>query len=226
MIRAKIIALVAALLLASKAHAETIEDGRYWFDVGLSGNLPADDWSWTLNFRPRWRDEGRNFDQFIASGFIIKKLSPKLALGLGIDHVQNHPGGRESFEENRLVPQLQYKFDDIAGIKLQSRTRFEFRKREDFDDTSYRLRELIRASYPLPINPKVSIIVFDELFINFNNTDWNVRRGIDQNRVFAGLGYQANTHASFEFGYLNQHINTRTIDRENHVLTGTLKYNF
>jgi Protein of unknown function (DUF2490) len=219
-------ALAAALLLASTAYAETIEDGRYWLNISLLGNLPAQDWNWTLDLRPRWRDEGRNFDQFIASGFINKNLSPKFALGLGIDHVQNHPAGLESFEENRLVPQMQYKFDDIAGIKLQSRTRFEFRTREDFDDTAFRLREMIRASYPLSFNPKLSLLVFDELMINFNNTDWNVRRGIDQNRVFAGVAYQANTQTGFEFGYLNQYVNTRTIDRENHILTATFRYNF
>jgi hypothetical protein len=224
--RIKNTALAAALLLASTAYAETEEDGRYWLNISLLGNLPAEDWNWTLDFRPRWRDEGRNFDQFIASGYINKKLSPKLALGVGIDHLQNHPAGRESFKENRLTPQMQYKFDDIAGIKLQSRTRFEIRRREHFDDTAYRLREQIRASYPFKFNPNLSFILFDELFINANNTAWNVRRGIDQNRVFVGMGYQANTHAIVEFGYLNQYINTRAIDRENHILNATFRYSF
>ena len=190
------------------------------------GILTAKDWGWTLDLRQRWREEGENFDQFIASGYIIKKLSPKFALGLGIDHIQNHPSGKESFEENRITSQMQYKFDDIAGIKIQSRTRFEFRRREQFDDIAYRLREQMRASYPLNFNPNISLVMFDELLLNLNSTDWKVARGIDQNRVFVGMGYQANTHVNIEFGYLNQYINTQTINRENHVLNTTLRYQF
>lgn len=224
--RVKIIALVTALLLASTAHAEIEEDGRYWLNLSLLGNLPAEDWNWTLDLRPRWRDEGRNFDQFVASAFVNKKLGQKLSIGLGTDHVQNHPAGRESFEENRIVPQVIYKFDDIAGVKLQSRSRFEFRMREDFDDTSYRFREQIRASYPLAFNPKLSLVLFDELFLNVNDTNWNVRRGIDQNRVFAGVAYQTNSQTGFEFGYLNQYVNTRNIYRENHIVTATFRHNF
>ena len=85
--RVKNTALAASLLLASTAHAEIEEDGRYWLNISLLGNLPANDWNWTLDLRPRWRDEGRNFDQFIASGYINKNLGPKLSLGLGVDHV-------------------------------------------------------------------------------------------------------------------------------------------
>ncbi len=224
--RVKNTALAASLLLASTAHAETEEDGRYWLNISLLGNLPANDWNWTLDLRPRWRDEGRNFDQLVVAGYVNKKLSNQLSLGLGIDHVVTHPASRESFQENRVAAQMHYKFDDILGLKLQSRTRFEFRAREGFDDTAYRLREQMRISYPLAFNPKLSLLVFDELFLNLNDTDWNVRRGIDQNRVFVGVAYQVDSHTGVEFGYLNQYVNTRTVDRENHILTATVRYNF
>lgn len=213
-------------VISLQAEAETIEDGRYWFNLSLAGPLPASTYSWAVDLRARWRDEGRNFDQFIASGYVIKQIDSKLSLGLGIDHLQNHPAGREPFEENRLTPQMIYKFDDIGNLKLQSRTRFEFRQREDFDDTAYRLREMLRVTYVLPQYPNVTLVASDEFFLNANNTDWNVRRGIDQNRAFIGVNYKINAHASIESGYLNQFVNTRANDRENHIINSTIRYNF
>lgn len=216
--------LAAALLLASGAHTETIEDGRYWFTLNANGKLPAENWRWSLDVRPRFRDEGRHFDQLLIVPVFTYQVSQKLSLGVGFDHVRNHFASRETLTENRIAPQLVYQFDAIGKLKLQSRTIFEARWREDGDDTAYRLRERLQASYPL--NNSLSVIAFDELMVHLNDTDWNVHRGMDQNRVFLGIGWKANQHAVIEAGYLNQFVNTRTIDRENHVLSTTLKYNF
>jgi hypothetical protein len=214
------------LISTSVVNAETIEDGRLWLNFSLQGALPVESWNWSVDLRPRWRDEGRHFDQFLSSLFINKTMTPKFALGFGVDHVVSHPANRESFEENRAVLQMQYFLDDFAGVRLSSRTRFEFRYREDFDDAAYRFREQIRASYPLKAMPSVSAVIFDELLINLNNTDWNVTRGVDQNRLFAGFAYQGNKHTSFEFGYLHQLVNTKTIDQENHILSVILRHQF
>lgn len=219
-------AAILAMIVTNTACADTIEDGRYWLNISLAGSLPVDTWGWTLDLRPRWREEGRYFDQLIASGYVIKKINSQASVGLGVDHVQNHPAGRESFEENRLTSQFLYKFEDFSWGKLQSRTRVEFRRREQFDDTAYRLREMLRASWAIPRLTDCSLVIFDELMLNLNDTDWNVRRGIDQNRAFVGLAYQVNKQAGLEFGYMNQYVNTRTIDRENHILTGTVRYQF
>jgi hypothetical protein len=222
--RIKNIALTAALILTCRAHAEAIEDGRYWFTFNAAGKLPIENWRWSLDVRPRFRDEGRHFDQLLIVPVFSYQMSPKLSLGVGFDHVRNHPAGSETLTENRIAPQIVYQFDAIGKLKLQSRTILEARWREDGDDTAYRIRERLHASYPL--NDKLSVIIFDELLVHLNDADWNVHRGIDQNRLFLGMGWKVNSHAAFEMGYLNQSINTRAIDRENHVLSTTLKYNF
>lgn len=206
------------------AQAETEEDGRYWFTFNMQGKLPIENWRWSLDVRPRFREEGRNFDQLLIVPVFSYQLNPKLSFGVGFDHVRNHPAGSETLTENRIAPQMVYQFDPIFGIKLQSRTVFEARWREDGDDTAYRIRERLQASYP--INDRVSAIAYDELMVHLNNVDWGVKRGMDQNRMFLGVGLKANNHAVVEVGYLNQSINTRTLDRENHILSTTLKYVF
>ena len=85
---------------------------------------------------------------------------------------------------------------------------------------------MIKATVPLDINPKLSIIASEELLINLNKTDWGVNRGNDQNRAFIGINWALTPSTSIETGYLNQYVNTRNIDRVNHVLATTLRLNF
>ena len=222
----KLLIAIMALSVPCTLLADTIEDGRYWFAVATQGKLPAQNWGWMFDVNQRYRNEGANADSFFTRIGISYQINPKTSLGLGFDHVVNHPVGRQAIDENRLWQQVAYRFDPILGINLASRTRLEQRWREGGDDTSYRLRQMIRATIPLAINPKLSVVAFDELFINLNKTDWGVNRGNDQNRVFLGVNWAFTPSTSIETGYLNQYVNTRNIDGVNHVLSSTLRLNF
>ena len=221
--------LTLAIMLSSvccNALADTIEDGRYWFAVATQGKLPLENWGWSFDVHQRYRDEGAHSDQFFIRSGISYQINPKTSIWLGFDHVVNHPAGKPASDENRLWQQVSYKFDPIAGINLSSRTRIEQRWREGGEDTSYRFRQMLRASIPLEINPKLSIVAYDELYINLNKTDWGVNRGNDQNRAFLGASWAFSPSTSLETGYLNQYVNTRATDRVNHVLATTLRLTF
>lgn len=218
--------LMLALVLPCPLFAETIEDGRYWFALATQGKLPVENWSWNFDVHQRFRDEGARADNFFIRSAINYSINPKLGIALGFDHVVNHPAGKEASDENRLWQQISYKLDPIAGVNLSSRTRLEQRWREGGDDTGYRLRQMIKATIPLAVNPKLSVVAYDELFINLSNTDWGVSRGNDQNRIFLGVNWAFTQSASIETGYLNQYVNTPNIDRVNHVLATTLRLNF
>lgn len=217
---------VMLLLGASLAFADTEEDGRYWLSVYTQGKLPADNFYWSMDTHPRWRDEGAHFDQLILRPAVFYKMNPQTSVWLGYDTVINHPAGQESFRENRLWEQFQTQFDEVAGITFTSRTRFEQRRREDFQDVGHRLRQMVRATRPSQLHPQLQWVVYDELFINFNQTEWGVRRGIDQNRLFLGVNWKFSDFSNVDVGYLNQFVNTRTVDRENHVLMTTFRFNF
>ncbi len=226
MMKNKLLLTIMALSLPAPLLADTIEDGRYWFALVNQGKLPAENWSWNFDIHQRYRDEGAKADNFFIRAGISYQIVPKVSVGLGVDHVVNHPAGKSASDENRLWQQIGYKFDPIAGVNLSSRTRIEQRWRDGGDDTGYRLRQMIRATMPLDINPKLSIVAYDELFINLNETDWGVSRGNDQNRIFLGASWAFTPKASIETGYLNQYVNTRNVDRMNHVLATTLRLNF
>jgi len=59
-----------------------------------------------------------------------------------------------------------------------------------------------------------------------NDTDWGAVSGFDQNRAFLGVNAKINQQVALEVGYLNQYINTRNVDRENHALSTTLNLQF
>ncbi len=214
------------LCISLPVQADTEEDGRYWFSVYLQGKLPVEQLYWSMDTHPRWREEGQHFDQLILRPALFYKLDAQRSIWLGYDTVINHPAGQSAFRENRLWEQFQMQFDEVASITFTSRTRLEQRRREDVSEIGHRLRQMVRAVTPSGVHPKLSWLVYDELFVNLNETDWGVRRGIDQNRLFLGVNWKFSDQSNVDVGYLNQFINTRTVDRENHVLMTTLRFNF
>lgn len=218
--------ILATLISCKNAIAETIEDGRYWFSLYTQGPLPKENFYWSLDIHPRWREEGRHFDTLILRPSLIYKITPKTSIWTGYDIINNHPAGQSSFQENRLWEQVMHQFEPFGGLTLTVRTRFEQRDREDYSDIAHRLRQMVRATTPSSLHQQLSWVVWDELFINLNQTDWGVMRGTDQNRLFLGANWKFDDLSNLEVGYINQYVNGKTIDRENHILSSTIRFNF
>lgn len=206
--------------------ADTEEDGRFWLTVNATGQLPAERWHWYAELQPRWRHEGSALDQVIIRPAVYYALTEHSSLWAGYAHVVTHPAGRSAFEENRLWQQYLYNFEPIYDVKIQSRTRVEQRWLENSDDTGYKLRQLVRLTTPSSLHPKLTWVAYDEYFINLNSTDYGARKGFDQNRAFFGANWALSQHAKLELGYLNQYVNGRTANAENHVLSTTLNLFF
>lgn len=218
--------ILATLISCKNAIAETIEDGRYWFSLYSQGPLPKENFYWSLDIHPRWREEGRNFDTLILRPSLIYKITPKTSIWTGYDTINNHPAGQSSFQENRLWEQVMHQFEPFGALTLTVRTRFEQRDREDYSDIAHRLRQMVRATTPSSLHQQLSWVVWNELFINLNQTDWGVMRGTDQNRLFLGANWKFDELSNLEVGYINQYVNGKTIDRENHILSSTIRFNF
>ena len=218
--------ILATLISCKNAIAETIEDGRYWFSLYTQGPLPKENFYWSLDIHPRWREEGRHFDTLILRPSLIYKITPKTSIWTGYDTINNHPAGQSSFQENRLWEQVMHQFEPFGALTLTVRTRFEQRDREDYSDIAHRLRQMVRATTPSSLHQQLSWVIWDELFINLNQTDWGVMRGTDQNRLFLGANWKFDELSNLEVGYINQYVNGKTIDRENHIISSTIRFNF
>ena len=114
----------------------------------------------------------------------------------------------------------------INDVTFSSRTRLEECRREDGDEANIQFRQMLETSLPLRNHPTLSVVAYEELFVDLNSTDWGLRRGIDQNRAFIGVNWAAKPNFSLATSYLNQFVNTNKIDKENHVLATKLNLNF
>lgn len=219
------LALLVTTLSATNVIADTEEDGRFWLNINAQGKLPVENLSWYAEIQPRWKEKGREFDQLIIRPALLYKTSKQSSVGFGYAYVNTHRNNGNQ-EENRLWQQFTYNFEPIDTVTLQSRTRLEQRHMENASDTAYRLRQMVRVTRPFASNPAFSLVAWDEVMFNFNDTDWGARSGFDQNRLFLGASWQMQPEAKIEMGYLNQYVNSTNIDRENHVLSTTLAFNF
>ena len=89
----------------------------------------------------------------------------------------------------------------MGKFKATHRYRFEQRFIDSpisGNDTQYRVRYLLRVSYPIYKNWFVS--AYDEVFINLKEPVFS------QNRLYAAVGYHLNSNITTQVGYLKNHF--------------------
>lgn len=221
------VALCSLMLFDSPAaRAELQDDFRMWGNVTARGNFgPIDPdlkrWRWWMEVQTRARESGKEMDQLLIRPGIGYALTDHSTLWIGYAHVTNYPVVGDEIHENRLWQQHMWSGPTFLG-GFTSRTRFEQRWQENGNDTGGRFRQFFKFNWPFPFHPAASFVVWDEMFVHLNTTDWGARQGFDQNRGFAGLGYRWQPQILTEVGYLNQYINTANTDRMNHILSVNL----
>ena len=220
--------LMAALgASACWAHAEVEEDGRFWINLTMEGNLSKENHlGWYAELQPRLKEEGREHDQTIIRPALNYWISDRASIWLGYADVRTHTAKGVNHEQ-RWWQQFMYTFPPTSnGIVITSRTRLEERNFDIGDDTGYRVRQLVRAIKKIDGSASLSWLAWNELFINTRSTDWGALSGFDQNRAFAGLAWQAAPNARVEVGYVNQYIRGNSVDRMNHILSTSLFLRF
>lgn len=142
--------------------------------------------------------------------------------------------GAKNIDEHRLFEQLSSSFK-LADFVLSTRTRLEQRVRgngpgsaendADLPRWAHRLRQLARAQFTLVGGTPWLGIVWDEVFVHLNETNYPSKAGLDQNRLFVGAGYQASPELRVELGYLNQYVRRFSDPHQlNHVLSASLNF--
>ena len=122
------------------------------------------------------------------------------------------------FNENRAWEQYTYATPTPIG-NFSSRSRLEQRTvnlsqgQYNGREVGLRFRQQLKLSYPL--DDKWSLVGSDEIFVNANTVNWGPVSGIDQNRVFVGVGYKFDKVWRTEIGYMNQYLNRDVVyDRD------------
>ena len=218
--------LIATVLLFS-VHAHADEDWQTWGAVVATGTLGASDSNirYWLEGQGRFNDDSSRFNQGIVRGGLGYVIRPRTTLWAGYAFVPTDPPNRsDDVVEHRAWQQLTWSAaEPIAGFSLATRTRLEQRTIESAEETGWRFRQLAKITRPVAANNALYWSFWDELFVNFNETDWGANDGIDQNRAFAGIGVKLAANANAEIGYLNQFVRRAgRDDAHNHILSLTL----
>ncbi len=163
----------------------------------------------------------------ILEGALGYVYTPDKTFWLGYRWIGSNPNN--GFAQNHyLFEQLMWKWFDTNDFKFISRTRFEQVKNGRESPMSFRLRERVtyemKAHYFNALNP----VIFDEIFLQLNQTDYASHRMVEQNRFFIGFNWYLTQKNLWEIGYINQyqyHTPQQPQNRMNHVLSLTYMMN-
>jgi hypothetical protein len=155
---------------------------------------------------------GSNFNQLLLRNGVNWHINKSTIATLGYGYIStdgtfNEPAGEQNTLEHRLYGQFTSK-NSLGKFKATHRYRFEQRfinSPISGNDTQYRMRYLLRLSYP--ISNKWFVSAYDEIFINLQEPLFS------QNRLYAALGYHINSTISTQVGYLKNHFTGKNYDR-------------
>ncbi|MSR16693.1 MAG: DUF2490 domain-containing protein [Methylococcaceae bacterium] len=225
-----LISSILFLGITTAANAKTVEDFQTWGNVTATGSLGVvnpelKNMKYWVEGQGRLGNDTSQFSQGIVRGGLGYAVIDKVSVWLGYAFVQTEePFTKKPFDEHRIWEQLLWsnKFSDIT---LTSRSRLEQRFIPTGSDVGWRFRQMFKASVPLAYD--FSFVVSDEYFVNINKTNFGAADGFDQNRAFAGLGYNFDKNIKTEVGYMNQYIRKAAApDRKDDILSVNLYLNY
>lgn len=225
------IALVGFCLGPSRPAIATTHDPGAWLivstnDAFQTANGPGP-WRYSFDAQARFFDLGDGTDQYLLRPAIGYEVGENLNAWLGYArfHTTNRAG--ITVDEDRYWQQLDWTAGRWKDGVFSMRARLEQRSVSAGDDLGLVLR--LNAKYVRPLGDAgtTSLILGLEPFFDLNPTDWGGASGINQNRVFIGIGKRFSEHLSMEAGYMNQlFFSDNGEDRDFHLGILNLKFKF
>jgi len=206
-------ALLAPAILAPCAAMAQIDEEQLggWYSWFYNRNIEGTPWATQMILQSRNWDLGGDMQQTLALGLIsYKPEKHPIRYGVGFYHLRHGEfgSGTNLWKENILFQQGLY--STVWGEKnyLTMRVRLE----EHFPEqrTNHRiLRNFLSLNRPLNQSGLSAgawyLSLYDEYFINLNQVEFAV------NRIYAGIGYKATDHTSWQVGFMQQ--STRSVDK-------------
>ncbi|MBA2649523.1 MAG: DUF2490 domain-containing protein [Legionella sp.] len=186
-------------------------DFQTWTNITITGNINKKTpvlkrVKYWLENQERFGDDSTRITQSLLRQALGYEIKSNISLWVGYAWIHTgFPNTTKPFTEDRVWEQLLWS-TKIKEIKVTNRTRMEQRFLENNGKVAYRARQLVKLAIPVTCFPKFSLIGSDEIFWHKNDFIGKNGKGFDQNRFFAGIGYELNKKATVETGYMNQYI--------------------
>lgn len=208
-------ALIAfPLLVAAVPALAQRTDDQLWLQA--SGTVKTSPHSEaTVESIVRFGDRARGLSHTEIGGLYAWKIG-KVELAIGYRHVEDFNDGRELPNEERLRQHVIVPL----GAGFAARIRTEQRFNSSGPDIGYRVRGQLRFTHPLT-HGGLGLFAAHETFLNFNDTGWGQRTGVERMRNSIGLGVPIGRQLRLETGYMNQYRFGRNgaRDQMDHAIT-------
>ena len=218
-----VMAVQSLLVAPHKAQAQVAgpydnspDDTGLWLGVFDRGDISHDSlpdaYKWWFDGHLRLFDDSDGFGQSIVRPGIGYSLSDQTTAWLGYGWIRTSPARRpgqgpvSDIDEHRLWQQLTWS-QKVESVTVGLRSRMEERFFDNDSETALRFRQLLSWRHALESKPELSLVLWDEVFINLNDTSTSVN-GFDQNRLFLGFGRKSDSTnpSRVEVGYLYQRV--------------------
>ena len=220
--------LLVLFLTAADLQAQTVTDERVWFSLPVQGHIGSDDspWRWSMELILRSRDGLDDLDTATVRPSLLYNFSSRASVGGGYANSTLLPAVGQNITEHRIFGQFTWNQPGAFGT-LSFRTRLEDRFIETNDGPIGRLRQQVRFSHPIHKGGRLAIVGVEEILVHLNDTS-RLARGVEQNRLFAGISHALTPSSRIEIGYLNQYYpgHRGVNSRMNHVLSTSLGMSF
>ena len=217
---------IAGRASAQTPVRETVTDERVWFVFVMQSRADRPGpWRISVENIIRTRDGVNAIDVLGLRPILNYVIDKHSTVGGGFGMVMYTPA-TTSLIEQRIFQQYIFT-TKLGGGTFTLRERLEERFIEGNSGMAARLRQQFRYSLPIKPGSHFSIVGYDELFLHLNDTT-ATRKGVDQNRIFGGIGQTINSSMRYEVGYLNQFAPGHDLvaPRMNHVLSGSVAISF
>jgi hypothetical protein len=179
-LRLGVLALATAVVLCACAPAIGSDEGDFEYWAKAIFEIPvAEHWEFNLEGRLTFDDDAHRLaDHQEDYLFTYSGLADWFAVGLGYKKKFDKEGDDWQAEDR---PYLNLIVEDkLCGLHIGSRSRFEYRDVED-EEIVWRYRNKVAVWSPVTFTPlKIQPYVADEIFINFDEEDFN------QHRLYGG----------------------------------------
>lgn len=204
---------------SSSNNAGVDHDFQMWTPVFVDFPLFRPKLRGYFEVNPRLNDNLKGMNQLLVRPAVGIRFNRHVGVYTGYVWVTNYQPN--FIQENRVWQQLGFGY--VLFKRLQTLNRFRLEERfiqGTHGECSVRGRYMFRLATPLWKNSRWYAVASDELFVNFNTIEDGPVSGIDQNRIYGGLGRQVSKNLRLECGYQQQYVNRRdpTADRATHIL--------
>ncbi len=195
-----VLVAVWATLAPRSAQAQLAgTDTHLWVQAVATVRL-SDNWRLHLEEQPRWFNDISEPFQVLTRTAAGRRINGRLTLWAGHAWIAKPPGPGVTHEQ-RLWQQASVTLPVAGHWATSLRVRQEQRWQANWANSSHRTRVMVRAQRPVRTGPW-SVVGWDELMVNLDDTPKGPPQGFDQNRVFGGVNRRLSKQATVEAGYM------------------------